>query len=276
MAQPQTSVQRRLTRADVFRSWILWLFFSHANYNWERLQGTAFAQAMTPIIKKLYDTPEEIKAALKRHLVFFNTEPNIGGVIHGIAISMEEQRANGAAIDDDTINAVKTGLMGPMAGIGDSITQGLVYPVMLSIGIGLAMQGSLLGPALYLFTVAAYLWLGGWFFYYQGYVQGQNLVTRLLQSGLIDQVRTAASILGCAVIGALAARFVQVRTPLAITAGEAQVKIQADVLDRLMPGLLPLATVLVIYWLLNRKVKATTIMLGIFVVALAGKLLRIF
>ena len=66
--------QKSLSRSDVQRSFWLWTFFSHANYNYERLQGTAFAQAMTPIIKKLYTDPEDIKAALKRHLVFFNTE----------------------------------------------------------------------------------------------------------------------------------------------------------------------------------------------------------
>ena len=89
---------KRLDRSDVRRAFWLWTFFSHANYNYERLQGTAFAHAMTPIIRKLYDTPDEIKAALKRHLVFFNTEPNVGGVIHGAVIAMEEQRANGAPI----------------------------------------------------------------------------------------------------------------------------------------------------------------------------------
>ncbi|TME10391.1 MAG: PTS system mannose/fructose/sorbose family transporter subunit IID, partial [Chloroflexi bacterium] len=115
-----------LSRSDVQRSFWLWTFFSHSNYNYERLQGTAFAQAMAPIIRKLYKDPEDIKAALKRHLVFFNTEPNVGGVIHGAVIAMEEQRANGAPIDDDDINGVKSGLMGPLAGIGDSISQGTI------------------------------------------------------------------------------------------------------------------------------------------------------
>ena len=103
----------RLTRGDLVKSWALWTFFAHANYNYERLQGTGFAHAMTPIIKRLYTTEDDIRAALKRHLVFFNTEPNFGNVVHGTVIAMEEQRANGAAIDDDAINSVKSGLMGP-------------------------------------------------------------------------------------------------------------------------------------------------------------------
>ena len=106
---------RHLTRGDVLRSWITWSFFSHANYNYERLQGTGFAHAMTPIIRKLYTTPDEIRAALKRHLVFFNTEPNFGNVIHGAVIALEEQRANGAPIDDDAINSVPWASASPAA-----------------------------------------------------------------------------------------------------------------------------------------------------------------
>jgi mannose PTS system EIID component len=271
-----TTQVKKLTKGDIFRSWVIWLFFSHANYNWERLQGGAFAHAMIPIIRRLYSTPEEIRAALKRHLVFFNTEPNWGGMIHGITISMEEARANGAEIDDDTINAVKSGLMGPMAGVGDSITQGLVFPVMLSIGIGMASQGSLVGPFLYVLVVAAYLWGFGWVAYYQGYVQGQQLITRLLESGLLDKVRLVATILGSAVVGALAATFVRVSTPLTFTSGQTKIEVQKAILDRLMPGLLPLATVLIVFWLVKRGVSPTKIMVGIFVVSLVGKLLKVF
>ena len=107
------SQPKKLTKSDLIKSFLTWQFFSHANYNYERLQATAFAQAMGPIIRKLYTAKEDISAALKRHLNFFNTEPNFGAVIHGITIAMEEEKANGAPIDDDAINAVKTGLMGP-------------------------------------------------------------------------------------------------------------------------------------------------------------------
>ena len=104
MSQQSVPEKGPITRNDVFQSFLRWLFFSHANYNWERYQGTGFAHAMAPIIKKLYKDPEDIKAALKRHLVFFNTEPDTGGVIHGMVIAMEEKRAMGVAdIDDERI-----------------------------------------------------------------------------------------------------------------------------------------------------------------------------
>ena len=100
---------------------------------------------MAPIIEKLYgDDPEEYKAALERHMEFYNTEPHFGGVINGMVIAMEEQRANGAEISDEAINGIKTGLMGPFAGIGDTLWQGTLTPILLSIGISLSAGGSLL------------------------------------------------------------------------------------------------------------------------------------
>ena len=84
--------------------------------------------AMLPVIKRLYTDPEDIKAALKRYLVFFNTEPSfIGNVIPGICASLEEERANGADISDEMINGLRTGLMGPLAGVGDSLAGGIIY-----------------------------------------------------------------------------------------------------------------------------------------------------
>lgn len=266
--QQRGKAATQLTREDIFQSWLRWLFFSHANYNWERLQGTGFAHAMAPVIQKLYGTkPEEAKAALKRHLAFFNTEPDTGGVIHGIVIAMEEQRAAGAPITDEAIANLKNGLMGPLAGIGDTLKQGLWIPIWLAFGISLAVEGNLLGPVVYLVAAVLYTWGFGWFLYYQGWKQGQVFVTNLLRGGMLDTVQTMAAILGAGVLGALAAAFVNITTPLVITAGQQTVNLQ-EILDRFSPKLLPLALVLIIFWLLRRRVGAIQIMVGIFVITL--------
>src|SRR3990170_4877480 len=213
----------KITRADVRWSWVLWTFFSHANYNYERLQATAFAHAMTPIIRKLYHTPEEISAALKRHLVFFNTEPNVGGVIHGAVIAMEEQRANGADIDDDAINSVKTGLMGPLAGVGDTISQGTITPILLSVGISIAAvqaggaRGNPLGSIIYFVLEVGIMLALAYFFWMQGYDRGREGVTSLLRSGLLDRVVLGAGVLGNVVLGALTAQFVHLYVTLQLT-----------------------------------------------------------
>jgi PTS system mannose-specific IID component len=267
-----------LTQKDVFASWWRWLFFSHSCYNWERMQGTAFAHSMTPIIEKLYTKKEDITAALKRHLVFFNTEPNVGGVIHGIVIAMEEERAMGADISDDAINAVKVGLMGPLAGVGDTISQGILIPVLLAIAmnistggqVGTATKGNFLGPIFYIICMALIFWAGGWWVWKTGYEKGRDAVTNILRSGTLDRLMTGAMVLGNFVIGALTVSFVSLSTPLAFTIGGSSFVVQ-DFLNMFMPNLLPLVLVLVIWNMVARKnANVNKIMLWIIVIGIAA------
>jgi mannose/fructose/N-acetylgalactosamine-specific phosphotransferase system component IID/mannose/fructose/N-acetylgalactosamine-specific phosphotransferase system component IIC len=270
---PGEGLAIRVTRGDIIRSWALWTFFSQANYNYERLQGTGFAHAMTPIIRRLYKTPEDIAAALQRHLVFFNTEPNFGNVVHGAVIAMEEQRANGAAIDDDAINSVKSGLMGPMAGIGDSISQGALTPILLALGIGIAgtsanisigsgsagiptvaaaATGNPLGAIVYAVLISAAIIGIGYVAWTQGYVRGRSVVTDLLKSGMIDRVMIGAGVLGNLVLGAIAAKFVVAYLAPTVSVAGASLNLQAGLLDPLFPSLLPLVIVLTTWWLIRR------------------------
>ena len=267
-----------LTRRDVFRAWLRWLFFSHSTYNWERMQGLGFAHSMTPIIEKLYQTREDISGALKRHLVFFNTQPDVGGVVHGVVIAMEEERAAGAAISDDAINSVKTGLMGPVAGIGDTLQQGILIPIALSIGMnfavdeaaGAATRGHILGPAFYLIAVAAFTWGGGWLVWWQGYRQGRAAVTNILRSGTLNRLIVGAGVLGNFVMGVLAVQFISLSTPVAFTIGGTTLEIQA-ILDSFMPNLLPLLLVLLLWWLLAKKnVSPMTVMVSVILVGVLG------
>jgi len=258
----------RLTRGDLLKSWALWTFFAHANYSYERLQGTGFAHAMTPIIRRLYTTPEDIRAALQRHLVFFNTEPNFGNVVHGTVIAMEEQRANGAAIDDDAINSVKSGLMGPMAGIGDTLSQSTITPILLALGIGIAggtasgtavptlsgATGNPLGAIIYMVLVSIVIVTIGYTAWMQGYARGRSFVTEILRSGTIDRVLIGAGVLGNIVLGALAANFVVVNLAPTVTIAGARMNLQAAIIDPLFPGALALGLVVMTWWLLRRRV----------------------
>ncbi len=271
----------RLTRGDVLRSWILWTFFSHANYSYERLQGTGFAHAMTPIIRRLYRSEDEIRAALRRHVVFFNTEPNLGNVIHGAVIAMEEQRANGAAIDDDAINAVKSGLMGPLAGIGDTISQGTLTPLFLAVGIGIAgasssagvsiagRTGNPLGAIVYLLLISVSIIAIGYVAWTQGYARGRVFVTDLLRSGAMERILTGAGVLGNIVLGALSAQFVVVFLAPTISLYDTRLNLQLDILDKLFPGLLPLALVIATWYLL-RRVNPVTLLAIYLVASLVG------
>ena len=147
-----TATGKTLTRGDLNRAWWIWTFFNLSAFSMERMQAPAFVYMMSPIIKRLYsDNPEEIKSALKRHMVFFNTEPQTGVIAHGVTVALEQQRAGGAPINDEMINGIKAGIMGPMAGIGDSMIPGTLIPILLAIGISLSQgTGSPLGPIFYI------------------------------------------------------------------------------------------------------------------------------
>ena len=271
-----------VTRGDVIKSWLLWLFFIQSGYNYERLQATGFAQAMTPIISRLYHTPEDIKAALKRHLVFFNTEPQWGAVIPGVVIAMEEERANGADIDDDAINSVKTGLMGPLAGIGDTLDQGTITPILLALGIGIAgvtvtggkavlgATGNPLGAILYIILESIIIIGVSYFLFTQGYYRGRSFVTDVLRSGLMDKIVTGATVLGNIVLGALAASFVTLFLAPTITVTGTSINLQTGILDKIMPGLLPLAVVLLCWYLLRRRVSPILLLVTFLIIALVG------
>ncbi len=260
--------EKRITRSDLIKSWLAWCFFAHANYNYERLQATGYAHSMVPVIRRLYgDDEEATREALKRHLVFYNTSPDIGGVINGVTIAMEEQRANGQPVSDTAINSTKTGLMGPLAGIGDTISQGIVTPLLLALGISIAgiqagsdagggdfgnVVGNPLGPILYFVLITAYSLLLGYFAYTIGYKQGRVAVKSLFESGLMDKVIVGASVLGNLVLGALTANFVKVYVGIKIPAGDDTVFLQQDVFDKILPGMLPLGLVILTWWLLQR------------------------
>lgn len=134
-----------LTKMDITKAWFLYWLGAEVSNSYERLQSLIFCASMTPIIKKLYPQKEEQVDALKRHLNFFNSEQTFGAVIQGVAIAMEEQKTRGEAITDSSITGIKTGLMGPLAGIGDSVVWAAIMPLLIAIFIPFAAKGSAWG-----------------------------------------------------------------------------------------------------------------------------------
>lgn len=258
-----TTQEKTITKKDLQKAFWRWTFHSHSNYNYERLEATGVVYSFSHILKKLYgDDKEEMVAALERHMQFFNTEPSFGGPILSVVLAMEEERANGADIDDATINGFKTGLMGPLAGIGDTLWQGTLIPILLSFTISFGAEGNILmGPVLFfvlhmviMLVIAYKLWM-------VGYDAGKEGILKLMSSGLLDKVLTFSRTLGAIVIGALAAQFVSVSTPLQLTLGEGIMSIQENVLDALLLGILPLSITLFTYWLLKKRLKPTQVLL---------------
>ena len=144
-----------LTKRDVNNLVFRWQIMAEVPNSFARLQSLSFCAAFIPILKKLYGhDPEELSAALTRHLTFFNTEGVWGSVVHGIVMAMEEQRALGAPVPTEAINGIKAGLMGPFAGIGDTINWSTMKPLLIMLVLPLAESGSFLAPIIYAVLLA--------------------------------------------------------------------------------------------------------------------------
>ena len=219
---------------------------------------------MTPIIKKLYPQKEEQVEALKRHLNFFNSEQTFGAVIQGISIAMEEQKTRGEAINDASITGIKTGLMGPLAGMGDSIIWAAVMPLLIAIFIPFAANGSAMGGILPLIRYPAITLAISYGMVHKGYTLGRDSIISLLQGGRIKELIYGANVLGLIMMGALSASFVKITSPLKISALKGSEVVVQQILDSIAPGLLPLAAVFAIYFYLVKKgPRYTTILLSI-------------
>lgn len=297
----------QLTKADrrsvMFRS-----MFLQGSWNYERMQNGGWAYAMIPAIKKLYTTKEDRAAALKRHLEFFNTHPYLAAPVLGVTLALEEERANGAPVDDVAIQGVKVGMMGPLAGVGDPVFWFTVRPMLGALGASLAMSGSIMGPLLFFFAWniirIAFLWYTQEF----GYQAGSK-ITDDLSGGLLQKVTKGASILGMFVLGSLVQRWVSVKfTPVVsevqlddkayihwdklpdgwegikeafsqVGAGLSQTPTKVttlqDNLDKLIPGLAGLLLTLLCMWLLKKKVSPIVIIIGLFIVGVGLHVLHI-
>ncbi|MGO3733141.1 MAG: PTS system mannose/fructose/sorbose family transporter subunit IID [Vagococcus sp.] len=305
----------KLTKKDRISVW--WRSqFLQASWNYERMQNVGWAYSMMPALRKLYSTKEDRSAALKRHLEFFNTHPYVAAPILGVTLSLEEEKAAGADIDNAAIQGVKIGMMGPLAGVGDPIFWGTLRPVLGAFAASLALQGSIIGP-LFFFIVWNLVRMSFlWYTQELGYRQGSN-ITQDLSGGVMQKITQGASILGMFIMGVLVPRWTSMNFPMVISKVDVDPKsmvnfsgmVQAanegklnenqirelvnqingglnvnpvnsqtlgDMFDQLIPGLMPLLLTLGCMWLLRKKVNPITIIFGLFVVGIIGYVLNIF
>jgi fructoselysine/glucoselysine PTS system EIID component len=239
------------------------------SWNYERQMNMAYTYAMIPILKKLYKKKEDLSQALKRHLEFFNTTPHIVTMMLGVSAAMEKQNAEKIDFDSSSINSVKASLMGPLAGLGDSFYWGTLRLIATGIGTSLALQGNILGPILFLLVFNIPHILLRFILTRLGFKMGTGFLQRLQANGAMESLTFGAAILGLMVIGGMSASMISIGVPLKIGSGEGATKVQ-DILNNIMPGLLPLAAFGIIYWLLGKGFKATTILIGIALVGILG------
>lgn len=265
------------------------------------MQNGGVVYTLIPAIKKLYSSKADRAAALKRHLEFFNTHPFMANPIFGVTLALEEERANGANVDDAAISGVKIGMMGPLAGAGDPLFWFTLRPIMLSLGASLAVSGNVAGPFVFFILWNIMAAAVKWYTQEFGYRAG-TAITDDLSGGLLQKVTRGASMMGMFVIGSLIQRWVSITfTPVVSTVkqqkgayidweklpagakglkeaftqyaagrslSETKVTTLQDNLDQLVPGLAALGLTFLCMYLLKRKVSPIVIILGIFVLAI--------
>jgi mannose/fructose/N-acetylgalactosamine-specific phosphotransferase system component IID len=197
-----------LTKRELSRSFWRYFWSFQISWNYERMQGMGFAWAMEPVLRKLFSRKADYIAAMKRHMVFFNTDSIIGGpLILGSAIAMEEAGAPASA------EGMKVGLMGPMAGVGDTLTFALYNSIIFTIGASWALQGKVIGPIFAgVMVLVPYFLVRRWQFYF-AYRQGKQLASTLA-GGALDRLSESATILGLVVLGGFIPSIVHVVTVL--------------------------------------------------------------
>ncbi len=244
---------RKLSKKDVNRAAWRWIFFHQSAHNYERMMGLGFAHSMSGALQTLYgDNKEGLAQGLTRNMAFFNTEPQLGSVIPGVTLALEETYAEDPNFDPEAIPSTKNALMGPIAGIGDSLLVGTLNPILLSIGIGMSSGGSPVGAAFFLLVwLAIVVPMQIWTFR-KGHEMGLDAVTLLMDQRLKDRITTGLTMVGLIVIGGVAASTVKATVIWKYTAGEMTVDVQ-KILNGIMPGLVPLMVALTAYWLVSKK-----------------------
>ncbi|MGY0354261.1 PTS system mannose/fructose/sorbose family transporter subunit IID [Enterococcus avium] len=253
-----TKVTNKELRSVFWRSFAL-----QGAFNYERMQNIGYCYSMIPVIRRLYGEKRDQSAALIRHLEIFNTTPAVVPTIMGITTAMEEENANNANFDEQSINAVKASLMGPLAGIGDSIFWGTLRIIAAGIGVSIAKDGSLFGPILFLLIYNIPNFLVRIFGLKLGYQVGVNSLERIQREGLMDKIMSVATIIGLSVVGGMVATMLSISTPLEFKISGAKIVVQ-DILDQILPNMLPLIFTFVIYRLI-KKVSITWLTIGIIV-----------
>ncbi|PHM65744.1 PTS system transporter subunit IID [Xenorhabdus stockiae] len=237
---PAEDLTKREINVMALRSLLL-----QASFNYERMQAGGWLYTLIPSLRKIHKNPDDLTSSMKMHMEFLNVHPFDVTFLSGLVLAMERSKEK-----ISTIRAVKVALMGPLGGIGDALFWLTLLPICAGIGASLALQGSILGPILFLlmFNIVHFALRFGLAHY--GYHTGTKAITMLKVH--TKNISHAASIVGMTVIGALVASYVHLSTPFVMKAGEAKIALQTDVLDKLMPNLLPLTFTLLVYWLMKR------------------------
>lgn len=252
-----------VTKKDIRTAAIRYMFMACNTFNYENQQAPAVVFGLSKVLRKIHPKDEDYKASLNNHFNYFNTTTWMANLLLGASVAMEQKDGIKAK---DAVQSFKTGMMGPLAGVGDTLVWVLYPTIMGSISGYMGLQGNPTGAIIWLL-------LNIIFFIFRiklfelGHTSGLKLITSL--GSRLNVFTEAASIMGLTVVGALIPSVVKMNILLKFQTGEVTLPIQTEVLDKIMPALLPAALTIVVYKLIgSKKFSVTTIIFMIIALAL--------
>lgn len=268
--------KNRLTKKELRQIFLRYQFMVESAMSYEKMHGATWAWSYLPLGEKYYsDDPEKMRRLLTRHSIFYNTEPQTGQLVNGIIASLEEEIGMGNTIDEEVPVTVKASLMGPLAGIGDSVMQGILIPTLLSIAIGLSSGGNPLGPIFYIIAYGVIATAITIISFKSGYKLGVSAIDKIIGENA-KRITSAFNTLGIIVVGGLSASTIVLQTKVDIPFGEKTKPLQ-EILDGIFPGIFPLIMVLFAWWLISSKrYSATKVLVILAVVTTVGVVIGLF
>lgn len=238
------------------------VFGTAAAFTMERMMAPGITTMFASIAEQLYPGDKEKQAdLLQRHNNFYNTQPNMA-IVPGVIVGLEIERAKGHDVPNEIIQSMKAALAGPFAGIGDSLVQGMFVPILMSIGMGLSANGSAIGPIFCIIVYVAVMWPVAYYLMKLGINMGVSGAEMLLEGDFKDRALNAITLLGCTVVGAVAASTCNINLALSFTTQGLETAVQ-PYLDQIYPGLVSLVAFGIIYWAMRYKKIGALKMLGI-------------
>ncbi len=263
------SNNRVITKKDLQQ--IFWRSIpTELSWNYERQMNMAYTWALMPVLRKLYPNKDERIKVMTRHLEFYNTTPYIITLPLGITAAMEEERSRDPEqFDETSITNVKVAMMGPLAGIGDSIYWGTLRIIATGVGTSLALSGNVLGPILFWLIYNVPSLIVRYYLTFAGYELGSDVIVKANESGLMEKFTNAAAVVGLMVAGAMTAGNVYVTIPITF-GGEGMETVVQDIIDGIMPGILPLCVFGITWWMLKKKLSPIAIMFILMAAGIVG------
>lgn len=266
-----------LSKKAIRKSYWNWMMYNLSLYQPESMEAPALVKMFGDVKEDLYPNDEvKQQELMKRHLVFFNTEPFVGSLIPGIALGMEVEKASGEEIPGEMITAIKSALMGPFAGIGDALLPGTLIPILLSIACGLSQNGSVVGAIFYAVAFLAIMFPVTWFLFNKGLTLGAKSAELILENDLKDDIIRALTIVGLMVVGCVACSYENITIGWTFAKdGKTLVDLQ-KLIDGIWPKLPVFLTAIGTYFLMAKKNWGTMKVIGLYlVVAIIGSLLGV-